>query len=114
MQSTAAQLAGLGVGLTPAGDDFLTGVMIWAWVAHADPEWVCRFLVEASASRTTALSAAFLRAAARGECAEAWHVLLAALRDGDQRRSEAALGDVIAHGHTSGADAVAGLFWMVR
>ena len=32
----ASQLAGLGSGLTPAGDDFLVGVMLWAWLLHPD------------------------------------------------------------------------------
>lgn len=106
----AAQLAGLGAGLTPAGDDFLTGTMLWAWLAHPGPKTWCRTVVEAAAPRTTTLSTALLRAAARGECAAAWHTLLTALT-GDQARLAVAVHQVLAHGATSGADALAGFLW---
>jgi hypothetical protein len=105
-------LAGLGGGLTPAGDDFLTGVMLWAWLAHPDPQGFCRRLLEASAVRTMMLSAAFLRSAAEGECSAAWHDLLAALDGGSEQQLAEAVTGVISFGHTSGADAVAGFVWM--
>lgn len=111
LRRAAAQLAGLGSGLTPAGDDFLVGVMLWAWLVHPDPEPLCSHIVEVAAPRTTLLSAAFLRAAARGECNEAWHALLAALaRDSDEPIAEA-VREVLSHGATSGADALAGFLW---
>ena len=58
LQAGAAQLAGLGGGLTPAGDDFLTGAMLWGWLAHPDPGFLCRLLVEAAAHCTTILALA--------------------------------------------------------
>jgi hypothetical protein len=105
-------LAGLGGGLTPAGDDFLTGVMLWAWLAHPEPQGFCRSLLEASAARTTMLSAAFLRCVAAGECSAAWHALLAALDGGSERQLADAVKSVLSFGHTSGADALAGFVWM--
>ena len=57
-------LAGLGDGLTPAGDDWLVGMMLWAWLAHAAPRRFCQVLSDAAVPRTTTLSAAFLQAAA--------------------------------------------------
>ena len=111
LREGAAQLAGLGAGLTPAGDDFLCGLMLWAWLAHPDPEALCRVVVEAAAPRTTTLSAALLRAAGRGECSAAWHRLLAALATGDEGRILAATQRVLAHGATSGAAALAGFLW---
>ena len=111
LETGAAQLAGLGGGLTPAGDDFLTGVMLWAWLAHPSPRSQCRLLVKAAAPRTTTLSAAFLQAAARGECGVAWHVLLAALSEGGDAELATAVQDVLSHGATSGADALAGFLW---
>jgi hypothetical protein len=111
IRSGAARIAGLGNGLTPAGDDFLCGVMLWAWLAHPDPEAFCRALAEAAAPRTTTLSAAFLRAAARGECHATWHALLAQLAwPGGQLAP--AVDAVLAHGATSGADILAGFTWM--
>jgi len=111
LQAGAVQLAGLGGGLTPAGDDFLTGVMLWGWLTHSAPRPLCRLLVEAAAPRTTTLSAAFLRAAARGECSAAWHTLLMALSCGSDKEIAGTVQDVLTHGATSGADALAGFLW---
>jgi hypothetical protein len=108
----AARLAGLGHGLTPAGDDFLMGAMLRAWLAHPEPGPLCRRLAAVAAPRTTTLSAALLQAAARGECSAAWHALLAALAAGDAADAGAALTTatrrVLAHGGTSGGDTLAG------
>jgi hypothetical protein len=86
--------------------------MLWAWLAHPDPQGLCRRLLEASAARTVMLSAAFLRSAAAGECSAAWHDLLAALDGGSERQLAAAVKGVLSFGHTSGADAMAGFMWM--
>ncbi len=111
LQSGAVQLAGLGGGLTPAGDDFLCGSMLWAWLAHPSPNTVCGLLLETAAPRTTILSAAFLRAAAHGECSPAWQALLAALSGGTNEELAVAVQEVLAYGATSGADALAGFLW---
>ncbi len=107
----AVALAGLGHGLTPAGDDFLCGAMAWAWLAHPEPEAFCQPLVRAAAPRTTALSAAWLRTAAAGEFSAPWHRLLGALANeqGHPAEIEAAVREALAHGATSGADILAGL-----
>jgi hypothetical protein len=112
LQAAARQLAGLGVGLTPAGDDFLAGVMLWAWLAHPSPPVFCRSLLNGAAPHTTTLAAAFLRAAARGECTEPWHHLLTALAREKEDEMEAAVERVVARGHTSGADTLAGFLWL--
>ena len=112
LREGAAQLAGLGSGLTPAGDDFLTGVMLWAWLAHSNPREFCRALVAAAVPRTTTLSAAFLRAAAGGECSAPWHRVLAALVGGAEDVLAASIRQVVACGATSGADTLAGFLWM--
>jgi hypothetical protein len=116
LQEGATELAGLGGGLTPAGDDFLTGAMLWAWLAHPTPGPLCRALAEVAVPRTTALSAAFLRAAAQGECSAPWHALLAALSEGPIKGKEteitAAAQAVLAHGATSGADGLAGFLYI--
>jgi hypothetical protein len=102
------ELAGLGGGLTPSGDDFLAGSMLRAWMAHPRPRRLCRLVVETAADLTTILSAAFLQAAARGECSAAWHALLGALVEGSDAALTAAATEVLSHGATSGADILAG------
>ena len=106
----AAQMAGLGRGLTPAGDDFLVGLMLWGWLAHQDPRAFCTALAEESVPRTNTLSAACLRAAAGGGAGAAWHQFLTALADGVEL--EAAVHRVLSHGATSGSDTLAGFLWI--
>jgi hypothetical protein len=112
LRTGAAHFAGLGSGLTPAGDDFLLGTMLCAWLSHASPTGYCKQVAEVSSPRTTTLSRAFLQAAAAGEFGMPWHRLLAALRDGSDQRVEAAMRQVLAFGHSSGADALAGFLFM--
>jgi hypothetical protein len=112
LQAGATRLAGLGNGLTPSGDDFLAGVMLWAWLAHATPGPFCQSLLQAAAPRTTTLSAALLRSAACGECSAPWHRLLAALADSDQEQLAATTGQILSLGHTSGGDTLAGFLWI--
>ncbi len=114
LQAGAARLAGLGGGLTPAGDDFLAGMMVGAWLAHPEPRRFCRPLLKVAAPRTTTLSAALLRAAAGGECSALWHRLLGALADGGSDHLEEAVQGVISCGHTSGADTLAGFLWFLK
>jgi len=111
---SGAALAGLGDGLTPAGDDFLVGAMLWSWLAHPAPERFCSTLVAAAAPRTTTLSAAFLRAAARGQCSAAWHGLLAALAEGRSAEIASAAQAVLRHGASSGLDALIGFLYLSR
>jgi hypothetical protein len=112
LREGAADLAGLGSGLTPSGDDLLAGAMLWAWLAHPTPEMFCRAVARVAAPRTTTLSAALLKAAARGECSAAWHALISALsegqREGVRDKIAEAVHEILSRGATSGADSLAG------
>jgi hypothetical protein len=112
LQTGASLLAGLGGGLTPAGDDLLCGLMLWAWLAHPAPGPFCEALLTSAEPRTTTLSAAFLRAAARGECTAKWHGLLQALCSTEGMPLEPRALGVLRVGATSGADTLAGFLWM--
>ncbi len=105
LRPEAENLIGLGPGLTPSGDDYLGGMLIALRLAtrggQADALW--RWLEPRLASRTSAISAAHLAAAASGEGHEALHEALA----GDPTR----LGSV---GHCSGWDALAGAGAVLR
>ena len=120
----AQQLAGVGAGLTPAGDDFLVGAIYGLWATRSNEVAQCwgHVIAETAAPRTTLLSAAWLRAAARGEASEAWHELVRACArwavDSEQwtvnskqygsQEIVAAVERILEMGHTSGADALAG------
>ena len=110
----AERLAGVGGGLTPAGDDFILGVLLAAWAGRCGGEAVQlgAQVAEAAARRTTTLSGAYLRAAARGECSAYWHELFEAWLQPDLAGLRTALTALLAVGHTSGADALAGFLAM--
>ena len=110
LREVGHRLTGLGIGLTPSGDDFLVGLMHWAWLSHPEPARFCATMIE-STTQTTSLSSALLRTAARGECIEAWHDLLIALNGEKESGIETAVRAILAHGATSGADALTGFVW---
>lgn len=102
------RLAGLGGGLTPSGDDWLVGC---ALAVHAGLPYVEETMQQAllmAATKTSPLSAAYLRAAARGECHLSWHRLFAGVLADDDKAVAAAARTLARQGHTSGADALAG------
>jgi hypothetical protein len=116
----AASLAGLGPGLTPAGDDFLLGLMagLRTWPqclagSALSVEEACQAIYGAAAERTNLLSMALLQSAREGMFGEAWHILLAALRQDKAAEVREAADRVLGFGGTSGADALCG-FLAVR
>ena len=112
IQNGASRLAGLGPGLTPAGDDFILGAALATWLVY--PFEVAEPLVAVMSANavphTTALSAAWIRAAARAEAGKRWHDLFSALSTKSETGFERSLLSLAAVGHTSGSDALAGFF----
>jgi hypothetical protein len=101
-------LAGLGPGLTPAGDDALAGILLVTRArlgAGAEPA----LIAQAARARTNDIAGAFLAWAARGQSIEPVHRLLAASAEGDAEGADAALADLLRFGHSSGADLAFGL-----
>ena len=115
-QNVSSKLAGLGPGLTPSGDDFIMGALYAAWIIH--PPEVASVLARETANTatplTTSLSAAWLRAAGRGEAGMVWHEFFDALRSSDSLRIQKTLKSILAVGETSGADALAGFVGVFR
>jgi hypothetical protein len=120
-KTIASKLAGLGIGLTPAGDDFILGGIYAAWIVH-EPE-IASILAEEIANTaapvTTSLSAAWLRSAGRGEAGIVWHEFLNALVSDNSLQVQKTLKNILAVGETSGADALAGftgvfISWMEK
>lgn len=115
IRESAALLAGLGPGLTPAGDDYLVGLMaglrVWTGPLNSSglsPDDACQIIFGATEGRTTPLSRAFLHSAKEGLFGENWHRLLAELARGEAIGIQQAARRILASGATSGADALAG------
>lgn len=109
MRAGTAQLAGLGPGLTPAGDDVLLGVLVGLWATRPEAEaraWA-DMIVDTAVPCTTTLSAAWLQAAGWGEAGKEWHDLGHRLAVNGNRWEET-VARILATGHSSGADALWG------
>ncbi len=107
-KSISAKLAGLGIGLTPAGDDFLMGAMYAAWMIHPQDaaKNVTEEIANAAVPLTTSLSGAWLRSAAKGEAGELWHEFFDALIE--DKNIYLPMSKILSVGETSGSDALAG------
>ncbi len=114
--AVAARIAGRGPGLTPSGDDLLTGIVyaITLWPTMADAAGgasrVRDLLVSAAVPHTTRISAAYLEAARQGWASEPWHALVRGIGQGPGA-ARAAVRRLLLIGETSGADALTGFCW---
>lgn len=107
-----ALLKGCGRGLTPAGDDFMAGVLLGLHLleqAGAGPYAKVRQGVLDAARGGNPLANAFLEMAAQGRAARPLQRLAAALADSDNAALDTALNGQLAMGATSGADLLVGL-----
>ncbi len=104
----AMQLAGLGGGVTPSGDDYLQGAIhaLWLRLSEASARDMGKAIAAEATPRTNVISGEWLRSAARGEAGEDWHLLAQAIAT-NQRVDETVI-KLLHRGHTSGADAMAG------
>ena len=101
-------LAGLGPGLTPAGDDVLAGILLLArtWRGEGGEEALVDI---ARAARTNDVAHAFLAWAARGQSIEPVHRFLNAVAGRDGSAATEALRALSGFGHSSGVDLAFGL-----
>lgn len=112
IESAAERLAGLGIGLTPSGDDMLTGCL--AALLHClGAEDFCvnslRSAMERLTDRTTFISGQMMRAACEGRFRSSLRQLIRALGSDDETGLDAALQAVLAVGATSGYDMLRGV-----
>jgi len=106
-------LVGLGPGLTPAGDDFLLGLLVaFTLHAHEHPDYA-RYgmaIVDSAAQASTRLSATWLAYAQQGRFGETWHRLIGLLNGGEAQEISDSVHTILSSGATSGADALCGFF----
>jgi hypothetical protein len=108
----AANIIGLGPGLTPSGDDVLVGLLAALHVPGRPCEamrGIGRRIARDAAGGTNAVSAAALREAARGRVREPIVVLLRALLHEGPDAVSRALAAVLEIGAASGADIATGV-----
>jgi hypothetical protein len=113
-------LLGLGEGLTPSGDDVVSGILAaLAWRARLDamPASTAESLAERvlkASSRTNRISARLLHYASRGILYAPALELGAALLEGDAKEVQAPAQRLLAVGNTTGTDLAAGLIVGLR
>ena len=114
-----AHVIGLGPGLTPSGDDFLSGLLSLLWYLDEENEVslfknsVLRRMLP-RADGTTPVSMAFLKAAMNGEFTESILDLYQAMGRNKVEESKEILREISKQGHSSGTDILAGiLFGMI-
>lgn len=108
-------LIGMGPGLTPGGDDMLTGALAVLHASHFFPQLqACPFLPSADQlmTLTTSVSCSYLNSARYGEFSTPVLHLLRCLQAG--RDPHTAIRRLLLMGHTSGADIVAGMVITLR
>jgi len=111
----AARLAGLGIGLTPSGDDFLIGMLHGLWAQGVeDAKPLCQAIAHVTIPRTGTLSAAWLEAASQGEATQTWHHFFEAVWAGDEDGIQFFLQEILRTGETSGADALSGFDFILK
>lgn len=110
------RLLGNGQGLTPAGDDFLLGVLLAAhiFLPRGKLKIILDLIRAEAENRTTILSAAWLLAAAAGECSMRWHEFFVSVSTGNTERIEQALEEICAQGFSSGHDALQGFYTLAE
>ena len=109
--AAALPLLGLGAGLTPSGDDLVGGALFGKRLASgADPRWtsVGRKLSREIRSRSHVVSAALFADLAAGRSFAPLHDLADALSAGDDQAALRAARSLVAIGHSSGWDMLAG------
>lgn len=109
-----AGLAGLGIGLTPSGDDYIAGVAAaLRFHAASREEPPCAELLdrlaESAARATSAYSAFLVRCASRGLVSRPVSEWLDAVMSSRLDEVPAATDAVVEVGHSSGVDALAGM-----
>ncbi len=110
------RLVGVGGGLTPAGDDFLGGVLfvLKALGCRRSSEHIRGSVLTAAEYETNRISLAHLRCASQGAATEPVHRFLSALLQGRSLKVSRLASDIDRIGHTSGWDFVAGMICVLK
>lgn len=113
----AIGLIGLGPGLTPAGDDFLQGFLLFIRASAGHDTWFdecCRLLQAREPLDTTEVSRAFWRCFFAGHAAEPMKKLAETFNSGDWEDFAWQAELISRLGHSSGEDWLTGAWWALK
>ena len=113
----ACSLLGLGTGLTPSGDDLVGGALFATrFLARSDPRWtkLAKELCREARSRSHVVSAALFSDLAAGLSFAPLHEIATALSVGADQEALSAARALVAIGHSSGWDMLAGFLIGIR
>ncbi len=108
-------MIGLGIGLTPSGDDFIVGYLAALWSQSSRDATLPPLLgllrapLESMIAKTGAISRQLILDASAGQFSEPLVDLVRAIADGDDERVAITAARALRIGHSSGADALLGL-----
>ena len=112
-----AQLVGLGPGLTPSGDDFIVGYLAALHSRRAREAGIGLLLASLAipvarlAAGTNLISRQFILDALEGEFSEWLAELMTAISGHDDARVRVCAAQMLALGHSSGADSIVGVLF---
>ncbi|WP_371362393.1 hypothetical protein SRRS_35510 [Sporomusa rhizae] len=113
-------LVGIGPGLTPAGDDLLTGYICglqlmqdYLFQAVIFRDQLCNYIAERM-NRTTVISQAHLKWACQGYYTEPLTEFLQTISTGDWERGICKLASLLQRGWSSGTDTAVGILWAIE
>lgn len=102
--------SGRGKGLTPSGDDILTGFTIALMMFDKSIDWMKSLELEINTKTTTMISVAYLKALLEGYTSEYFIQLVRLIDNEDINAIEETIIKVQSFGHTSGNDTLFGFF----
>ena len=107
-----SQFVGLGIGLTPSGDDYLVGLMAFLLLKGHPVSSLCPEFYQSiarSKNRTTSISAITLEKAFNREYRENMQQLIQSLADAEETYIHSQFSDILNIGSSSGCDMLFGL-----
>lgn len=99
---------GAGQGLTPSGDDFLQGMLIFEQALHQLPVFQSALRATLKERQTTSVSTAYYQAVLAGQASRPWIQLIQAIQKNNTNQLQQAIQHIQHYGHTSGYDMLAG------
>ncbi len=112
-------LVGLGIGFTPSGDDFISGVLLFVTMFGKSERYadfsVKRTAITGVLDKTTPGGRTLLSLVLKNSFPEYLRVFASVLCSaGKPKEIESAVSLVLTHGSTSGSDALAGFLWFAE